>query len=63
MATAALRALTVENLYPGAEFVGTKDGVTASLTGVTPRTGMTPTLPATIYFEVEGTATLESPGT
>jgi hypothetical protein len=63
IATAALRAMTVENLYPDAEFVGTKDGVTATLTMVKPSFGMTQTLPATIQFELEGTVTLESSST
>ena len=61
VATAALRAMTVENLYPDAEFVGTKDGVTATLTMVKPRAGMTGSVPATIYFELEGIITLETP--
>jgi hypothetical protein len=59
--TAALRAMTVENLYPDAEFVGTKDGVTITLTMVKPRGGMDGILPGTIYFEIEGVATLETP--
>jgi hypothetical protein len=60
--TAALRALTVENLYPDAEFVGTKDGVTATLTIQKTDMGMTPSLPATFHKQFEGTITLEAPG-
>lgn len=61
IATAALRAITVENLYPDAEFVGTKDGVTATLMIGKTNAGMNPSIPVTFHIEFEGSVTLESP--
>jgi hypothetical protein len=61
IATAVLRAMTVENLYPDAEFVGAKDGVTATLTVRKSNMGMSRSLPATFHVEFEGPVSLEFP--
>jgi hypothetical protein len=60
-ATAALRALTMENFYPDAEFVGTKDGVTAILRVNAHNLEMAQIWPAVFRAELEGTVMLESP--
>jgi hypothetical protein len=61
VAMAALRAMTVEDLYPDAEFTGTKDGTTATLTIQKTNAGANGLIPSTVHFEFDGTVTLETP--
>jgi hypothetical protein len=62
IATAALRALTVENLYADAEFTGSKNGVTATVRELEADIGAEGEIPSTIQLERSGTVTLELPG-
>lgn len=59
--TAVLRAMTVENLYADAEFVGAKDGVTATFSEITVDIGGSGSVHTTYHSEFQGTVTLELP--
>jgi hypothetical protein len=61
IATAALRATTAENLYPDAEFTGTKHGATATRTIQKTNMGTTTTLPAIVHCQFEGSVALDAP--
>ena len=58
-ATAALRALTVENLYADAEFTGTKDGVSITLQIKRANIGSSGGNPSSLVTEINGEVTLK----
>jgi hypothetical protein len=59
--TAALRAMTAEQLYLGTEFTGTKDGVTAVAIIDEAKQGGDDNIPWTIHSQMEGTVRIELP--